>query len=154
MEVLAGGVLKVEILEKREPLWGDAVNFYIKIKAVVSIDNLENLAKNVKSKNIGVRQFNNEVQHLGEQKGKCYLKCLWEKRYNHLKLEERDTITVMKSEGKTLSEIAGVIGRDKGTIYVGVAAELFPEYKLYLSHRAQGELSKGKGCLSAPSTEG
>ena len=33
---------------------GDAVNFYIKIKAVVSIDNLENLAKNVKSKNIGV----------------------------------------------------------------------------------------------------
>ena len=25
------------------------------------------------------RKFNNEVQHLGEQKGKCYLKCLWEK---------------------------------------------------------------------------
>ena len=24
-------------------------------------------------------RFNNEVQHLGEQKGKCYLKCLWEK---------------------------------------------------------------------------
>ena len=57
---------------------GDTVNFYIKIKAVVSIDNLENLAKNVKRKNIGSRQFNNEVQHLGEQKGKCYLKCLWE----------------------------------------------------------------------------
>ena len=28
--------------------------------------------------NIVHRQFNNEVQHLGEQKGKCYLKCLWE----------------------------------------------------------------------------
>ena len=24
------------------------------------------------------RQFNNEVQHLGEQKGSCYPKCLWE----------------------------------------------------------------------------
>ena len=54
MEVLAGGVLKVEILEKREPLWG-CKHPYIKIKAVVSIDNLENLAKMFgRGKNIGV----------------------------------------------------------------------------------------------------
>ncbi len=38
------------------------------------------------------------------------------KLYNHLSLEERDKITVMQSEGKAISEIAGVIGRNKGTI--------------------------------------
>ena len=48
------------------------------------------------------------------------------KRYNHLKLEERDTITVMKSEGKTLSEIAGVLGEGQRDYIAGVAAELFP----------------------------
>jgi len=30
------------------------------------------------------RQFNNEVQHLGEQKRRCYPKCLWKNNTNIL----------------------------------------------------------------------
>ena len=30
------------------------------------------------------RQFNNEVQHLGQQKGSCYPKCLWENTTDRL----------------------------------------------------------------------
>lgn len=70
------------------------------------------------------------------------------KGYNHLSLEERDNITVMKSEGKTLSEIARVLGRNKGTISRELQRNSSPEYKLYLSHRAQGraEQRKREGC--------
>ena len=67
------------------------------------------------------------------------------KRYNHLKLEERDTITVMKSEGKTPSEIAGVLGGTKGLYRRELQRNSSPEYKLYLSHRAQGRAEQRKG---------
>jgi len=66
------------------------------------------------------------------------------KGYNHLSLEERDNITIMKSEGKTLSEIARVIGRNKGTISRELQRNSSPEYKLYLSHRAQGRAEQRK----------
>ncbi len=62
-----------------------------------------------------------------------------------MRLEERDAITVMKSEGKTLSEIAGVLGRDKGTIEMELQRNSSHEYKLYLSHRAQGRAEQRKG---------
>ena len=67
------------------------------------------------------------------------------KRYNHLKLEERDTITVMKSEGKTLSEIAGVLGEGQRDYIAELQRNSSPEYKLYLSHRAQGRAEQRKG---------
>ena len=66
------------------------------------------------------------------------------KRYNHLSLEERDKITVMKSEGKAIGEIAKVIGRDKGTISRELQRNSSSEYKLYLSHRAQGRADQRK----------
>jgi IS30 family transposase len=66
------------------------------------------------------------------------------KRYNHLSLEERDKITVMKSEGKAISEIARVIGRNKGTISRELQRNSSSEYKLYLSHRAQGRAEQRK----------
>jgi len=59
------------------------------------------------------------------------------KRYNHLSMSERDTITTMLSEEKKLSEIAKVLGRDKSTISRELNRNSSPEYKLYLSHRAQ-----------------
>lgn len=66
VKVLAGGVLKVEILEKKRTIIGEVVQFYVKINAVVSTDNLENLAKNVKSKHIGVeyKQLQMEFEEL------------------------------------------------------------------------------------------
>lgn len=66
------------------------------------------------------------------------------KRYNHLSLEERDKITVMKAEGKAIREIARVIGRDKGTISRELQRNSSSEYKLYLSHRAQGRADQRK----------
>lgn len=66
------------------------------------------------------------------------------KRYNHLSLEERDKITIMKSEGKAIREIARVIGRDKGTISRELQRNSSSEYKLYLSHRAQGRADQRK----------
>jgi len=59
------------------------------------------------------------------------------KQYNHLSMSERDTITTMLSEEKKLSEIAKVLGRDKSTISRELNRNSSPEYKLYLSHRAQ-----------------
>mgnify|MGYP001563310268 CR=1 FL=1 len=67
-----------------------------------------------------------------------------EKRYNHLSLEERDKITVMKSEGKAISEIARVIGRNKGTISRELGRNSSSDYKLYLSHRAHGRAEQRK----------
>ena len=66
------------------------------------------------------------------------------KGYNHLSLKERDKITVMKTEGKTLSEIAIVLGRNKGTISRELQRNSSSEYKLYLSHRAQGRAEERK----------
>ncbi len=66
------------------------------------------------------------------------------KGYNHLSLKERAKITVMKTEGKTLSEIAIVLGRNKGTISRELQRNSSSEYKLYLSHRAQGRAEERK----------
>ena len=66
------------------------------------------------------------------------------KQYNHLSLEERDKITVMKSEGKAISEIARVMGRNKGMISHELQRNASSEYKLYLSHRAQGRAEQRK----------
>lgn len=67
-----------------------------------------------------------------------------EKQYNQLSLEERDKITVMKSEGKGISEIARVLGRNKATISRELRRNSSSEYKLYLSHRAQGRAEQRK----------
>ena len=48
---------------------------YLKREKIPVFKTTIKLIKELKSKG---RQFNNEVQHLGEQKGSCYPKCLWE----------------------------------------------------------------------------
>lgn len=60
-----------------------------------------------------------------------------ENQYKHLTMAERDRITELLYEGKTRSEIARAIGRHKGTISRELKRNSSPEYKLYLSHRAQ-----------------
>jgi IS30 family transposase len=58
--------------------------------------------------------------------------------YTHLTLVERDVITTMLSEKKSMGEIAHALGRSKGTISRELARNSSSEYKLYLSHRAHG----------------
>ena len=50
----------------------------------------------------------------------------------------------MQSEGKAISEIARVTGRNKGTISRELQRNSSSEYKLYLSHRAQGRAEQRK----------
>lgn len=58
--------------------------------------------------------------------------------YNHLTLSERDVITTMLAQKRTLAEIAKALGRSKSTISRELKRNSSPEYRLYLSHRAQG----------------
>jgi IS30 family transposase len=59
-------------------------------------------------------------------------------KYNQLTLTERDVITTMLSEKKSLGDIAKALGRSKSTISRELKRNSSPEYKLYLSHRAHG----------------
>jgi IS30 family transposase len=60
------------------------------------------------------------------------------KKYEHLTLSERDKITTMLYEHKSLGEIALGLGRSKSTISREIKRNASPEYQLYLSHRAHG----------------
>ena len=62
--------------------------------------------------------------------------------YSHLTLSERDVITTMLAQKKTLGEIANALSRSKSTISRELQRNSSPEYKLYLSHRAQGRASE------------
>jgi hypothetical protein len=52
IQTIAGGVLEVEILEKGRKLVGDGLSFSIKIKAAVTTDKMEELARRIKGKNV------------------------------------------------------------------------------------------------------
>ena len=52
IQTIAGGVLQVEVLDKKRSLVGDGVQFYVKIKATVTTDKMEELAQRVKGKNV------------------------------------------------------------------------------------------------------
>jgi len=52
IQVLASGVMEVEVLEKKRTVVGDGFNFWIKIKARVSTDKMEEMAKRVKEKSV------------------------------------------------------------------------------------------------------
>src|SRR4030066_1040566 len=52
IQVLASGVMEVEVLEKKRTVVGDGFNFWIKIKAKVSTDKMGEMAKRVKEKSV------------------------------------------------------------------------------------------------------
>ncbi len=49
-QVIAGGSLRMETLEKHRKLEGDGLRFSVKIKAVVTVDKMEEMAKRIKVK--------------------------------------------------------------------------------------------------------
>lgn len=53
IQTIAGGVLQVEVLDKSRTLIGEGLRFYIKIKATVTTDKMEELAQRIKGKNVG-----------------------------------------------------------------------------------------------------
>ena len=52
IQTIAGGVLQVDVLEKTRTLVGDGLRFYVKIKATVTTDKMEELARRIKGKNM------------------------------------------------------------------------------------------------------
>ncbi len=52
IQTIAGGVLNVEVLEKTRTLVGEGLRFYTKIKATVTTDKMEELARRIKGKNV------------------------------------------------------------------------------------------------------
>src|SRR3990172_9802230 len=71
------------------------------------------------------------------------------KEYIHLSIFERDKITIMLSEKKTLGEIGKELGRSKSTISRELKRNSSAEYKLYLSHRAHARSVLRRGEASS-----
>jgi len=59
------------------------------------------------------------------------------KQYKHLSIDERERIAQLKNGGTGLSEIAGQLGRDKGTISRELKRNGAPVYNSYTPCRAQ-----------------
>ena len=62
---------------------------------------------------------------------------LMEKQYRHITMEERELISKMHHEGKKQSEIAKLLGRDKGTISRELQRNASTEYDCYTPCQAQ-----------------
>lgn len=52
IETIAGGVVQVEVLEKKRSSVGESFQFFIKIKATVTTDRMEELAQRVRGRNV------------------------------------------------------------------------------------------------------
>src|SRR5207249_4603176 len=52
IQAIAGGVLEVEVLEKTRTLVGDGLRFYVRIKATVTAEKMQELARRIKGKNM------------------------------------------------------------------------------------------------------
>lgn len=52
IQTIAGGVVQVDVLEKKRSLVGDGLQFHIKIKATVTTDKMEELAQRIKGKSV------------------------------------------------------------------------------------------------------
>lgn len=53
IQTIAGGVMTIEVLDKSRTLIGDGLKLTIKIRATVTTDKMEELARRIKGKNVG-----------------------------------------------------------------------------------------------------
>ena len=58
------------------------------------------------------------------------------KEYVHLSLLERDQITILRHDKKSMGDIAKSLGRSKSSISREIKRNSSAEYNLYMSHRA------------------
>lgn len=52
IKVLASGLMEVTVLDKKRTVVGDGIHFWVKIKAMVQIEKMEEMAKRVKEKSV------------------------------------------------------------------------------------------------------
>ena len=69
IQVIAGGVLQVEVLDRARALVGDGIRFSTKIKAVVTTDTMEELARRIRGRNIAEehKHFQQEYARLSQE---------------------------------------------------------------------------------------
>ncbi len=69
IQTIAGGVLEVEVLDKSRTLIGDGLRFFVKIKATVTTDKMEELAQRVKGKNVAeeYKKLQEDYARLGKE---------------------------------------------------------------------------------------
>ena len=64
--------------------------------------------------------------------------------YKHLSSEERDKIAFLCAQGKSISDIAEIIGRNKGSISRELKRNRSPVYNVYLANKAHERAVKRK----------
>ncbi len=64
--------------------------------------------------------------------------------YKHLSSEERDKIAYLRAQGKSISDIAEIIGRNKATISREIKRNRSPIYDVYLANKAHERALKRK----------
>jgi len=64
--------------------------------------------------------------------------------YKHLSSEERDKIAFLRAQGKSISDIAEIIGRNKGSISRELKRNRSPIYNVYLANKAHERAVKRK----------
>ena len=70
------------------------------------------------------------------------------KTYTHLNVHERDLLAVLNSQGRSLRQIAKILGRDPGTLSRELRRNAPPVYTgYYLAHKAQ-QRSDDRNCRS------
>ncbi|MGH7259722.1 MAG: hypothetical protein ACREI9_03440 [Nitrospiraceae bacterium] len=69
IQTIAGGVLQVEVLEKKRELIGDGMRHYVKIKATVTTDKIADLAQRIKGKNVAeeYKKLQEDYARLGKE---------------------------------------------------------------------------------------
>ncbi len=69
IQTITGGVLQVEVLEKTRTLVGDGLKHYVKIKATVTTDKVQELAQRIKGKNVAeeYRKLQDEYSRLAKE---------------------------------------------------------------------------------------
>lgn len=69
IQTIAGGVLEVQVLEKKRILVGDGLQFYVRIKTTVTTDKMQELAQRVKGKNVGeeYKKFKEDFARLNSE---------------------------------------------------------------------------------------
>jgi hypothetical protein len=69
IQTVAGGVMEVEVLERTRTLVGDALRFYVKIKATVTTDKMEELARHIRGRTVAeeYRELQAEYARLGAE---------------------------------------------------------------------------------------
>jgi hypothetical protein len=119
IQTIAGGVLQVEVLEKKRELIGDGLRHYVKIKATVTTDKMEELAQRIKGKSVAEEykklqeeyaKLSNEIETLKQSIAKTAPGPQRNEAIQRIQERERAFAAAQESEGTLIQRM--VSGRD------------------------------------------